>query len=69
MPLSLEKALKHLCVDATALSWTELARLVACFPALLCGMVMEYAVYAFLETKEVNSILCSEYKPVPHAHY
>lgn len=26
---------------------------------------MEYAVYLFLETKEVNSVLCSEYKPDP----
>lgn len=26
---------------------------------------MEYAVYIFLETKEVNYVLCSEYKPHP----
>ena len=26
---------------------------------------MEYAVCIFLETKEVNAVLCSEYKPDP----
>lgn len=61
MPLSLEKTPRRQCVGATALSWMQPpdGRLAPWHER------MEYAVYVFLETKEVNSVLCSKCKPDP----